>query len=83
MLKNGYIIDTLREAGYKLTLHDIGNDEAVMVIAVKADPADLWYLGRECMEKNLEMGAPFYTGNGIVYFPSLVADSYDFDRIMA
>jgi hypothetical protein len=76
------LINTLRGAGWIVTLFDIGIDEACLVLAVKATVNDLFYLGRECAA--MDVGAVFYNpGDKLAYFPAMVADAEDFKLVMA
>jgi len=73
------IINTLKGAGWTLTLFDIGDKNACLVLAVKCMPHEMWYLGRQCLESDLDMGAAMYSPkDGVAYFPRLIvnADSY-------
>lgn len=76
-------IKTLKGCGWKLTMHDVGIDQAEMVLAVKVnDAVDLWYLSQDCALNDLLMGAVFMTADNIVYFPLFVLDSDDYKAIM-
>lgn len=71
------IIQCLRDARWKVTIHDVGHDTADFVLAVIIDdPTDLWYLGRFCMENDLDIGACFFVPKtGVAYFPRLRVDA--------
>lgn len=72
------LIQKLRDEHLKVTIHDIGEEAAVFVLAVVIDePIDIWYAA-------LLMGAtpiPKVIGKLLV-FPDLVVDvkTYDFIR---
>lgn len=70
------IIELLKGAGWTLTLFDIGANKPCLVLAVKCLPHEMWYLGRQCLEDDLEMGAAMYSPrDGVAYFPALEVDA--------
>jgi len=79
------IIETLIHAKWRVTMHDVGLDTADLVLAVVIDdPTDMWYLGRFCMENDLDMGACFYVPkSGVAYFPRLRVDAKAYALITA
>lgn len=79
------IIEALHTAKWRVTMHDVGLDTAVLVLAVVIDdPTDMWYLGRFCMENDFDMGACFYVPkSGVVYFPLHKIDTKAYQKIMS
>jgi ribosomal protein S12 methylthiotransferase accessory factor YcaO len=73
------LIQKLRDEHLKVTIHDIGEEKAVFVLAVVIDePIDIWYVA-------FVMGAntiPKMIGNLLV-FPELVVDVKTYDFICA
>jgi hypothetical protein len=77
-------IEYLKGCGWPITLHDIGDDRPCLVLAVKCLPNEMWYLGRQCLEDDLDMGAAMYsTRDGVAYFPALVVDADAYRVIMS
>ena len=73
------LIQKLRDEHLKVTIHDIGEEKAVFVLAVVIDePIDIWYAA-------FVMGVgviPKMIGNLLV-FPELVVDVKTYDFICA
>lgn len=73
------LIQKLRDEHLKVTIHDIGEEKAVFVLAVVIDePIDIWYVA-------FVMGAhtiPKMVGKLLV-FPELVVDVKTYDFICA
>jgi hypothetical protein len=74
------LIQKLRDEHLKVTIHDIGEDKAVFVLAVVIDePIDIWYVAF-VMGGNRTI--PTMIGKLLV-FPNLVVDVKTYDFICA
>jgi hypothetical protein len=77
-------IEYLKGCGWTITLFDIGDKRPCLVLAVKCLPHEMWYLGRQCLEDGLEMGAAMYSPrDGVAYFPALEVDADSYRVIMS
>jgi len=73
------LIQKLRDEHLKVTIHDIGEEKAVFVLAVVIDePIDIWYAA-------FVMGAPTIPKiiGKLLVFPELVIDVKTYDFICA
>jgi len=73
------IIQKLRDEHLKVTIHDIGKETAVFVLAVVIEePIDIWYvafvMGPEVMPKVV---------SNLLVFPELIVDVETYDMIRA
>ena len=69
-------IEYLKECRWFVTLFDIGEIKPCLVLAVKCAPNELWYLGRQCLEDGIDMGAAMYSErDGVAYFPQMLIDA--------
>ena len=78
-----HIIETLTKGNWRVTMHDVGRDTPVLVLAVvMEEPTDLWYLAQFCMENKLETGACLYERRA-VYFPAHKIDAKAYEKILS
>lgn len=69
-------IEYLKGCGWFVTLFDIGETKPCLVLAVKCAPNELWYLGRQCLDDGIYMGAAMYSlRDGVAYFPEIRIDA--------
>jgi hypothetical protein len=74
------LIQKLRDEHLKVTIHDIGEDKAVLVLAVVIDePLDVWYVS---LIMRHAAPLPKLEGN-ILFFPELIVDAKTYEYICA
>ena len=74
------LIDTLRSERFKVTILDVGADNAEFVLAVAIqDPLDIWYLALAMRDQPT---IPKISG-GFLVFPELAIDAQTYEYICA